>query len=261
MRTNISMRDWEALSAYLDGQLTTKESTHLEARVKKEPELRHLLEVLSQTRAALHSQPKLRTPRNFTLTPEMAGIQPGARSAPNPYPLLRLASALATVLFVLVSIGDLATRSIQSNRLVTTEAGIQEIAPVMSPLEGVGGGVMEQEADVPVEKFVETEVEIPLEVADRAIEVTPEIAEELGVVAAPVKQNKEKAIPTPEVNIEIDVEADTTFDLEKETTVESETRVSRITLKSFIRSIQILLAFLAVGTGLMAVLVRRSSGV
>jgi hypothetical protein len=107
MTKNISMREWEALSAYLDGQLSAKERTRLETRLEQMPELRSALEDLRQTRSVLRSQPKVRAPRNFTLTPDMVGLKARpVRRAPA-YPFFRLASALAGFLFLLVLVGDL----------------------------------------------------------------------------------------------------------------------------------------------------------
>lgn len=102
MTTKISPREWEAISAYLDGQLAQKERSRLESRMQSRPELRAALEDMRRTRTILRSQTRLRAPRNFTLTPQMAGV----KSRPRSYPALRLASALASVVLVLVLIGD-----------------------------------------------------------------------------------------------------------------------------------------------------------
>jgi anti-sigma factor RsiW len=108
MTTKISPRDWEAISAYVDGQLTPKERARLEDRLRANTELRAALQEIRRTRAMLRSQPRLRAPRNFTLTPEMVGQQSAVRRpAPRLYPAMRLASALASLLFVLVLLGDL----------------------------------------------------------------------------------------------------------------------------------------------------------
>ncbi len=73
MTTQITPRDWETLSAYLDDQLSAPERHELENRLGKNPELSQGLEELRSTRMILRSLPKLRAPRNFTLTPSMAG--------------------------------------------------------------------------------------------------------------------------------------------------------------------------------------------
>src|SRR5512139_3652907 len=114
MTTRITIRDWEALSAYLDNQLKPKDRVRLESRLEESPELRSAYEELRRTRAVLRSQRPLRAPRNFTLTPEMAGVRlgvrPGARPINSSYPVLRLASVLATIFFIFITIGDLAVR-------------------------------------------------------------------------------------------------------------------------------------------------------
>jgi hypothetical protein len=112
MTTKNSPREGELLSAYLDGQLNPKERARLEARLREDAQLRSLLVELRRTRAILRSQPRLRAPRNFMLTPQMAGKP--VRTPPRAYPALRLASVLAGVLFVLVLAGDLLTASRQT---------------------------------------------------------------------------------------------------------------------------------------------------
>ena len=74
MKTKLSTRDRQALSAYLDGQLAPRQRRRLEERLQQEPALQDALDGLRHTRSILRSQPKLRAPRNFTLTPEMAGL-------------------------------------------------------------------------------------------------------------------------------------------------------------------------------------------
>jgi anti-sigma factor RsiW len=108
MTTKITSRDGEILSAYLDGQLTPRERAHLEKRLREEPQLRNALGELHRTRAILRSQPRLRAPRNFMLTPQMAGI-PGRKAPRLYYPVLRLASVMAGLLFVVLLVGDLLT--------------------------------------------------------------------------------------------------------------------------------------------------------
>ncbi|MEW6566849.1 MAG: hypothetical protein AB1449_01545 [Chloroflexota bacterium] len=92
-------RDLESLSAYLDSQLRPDQAKQLEARLEKEADLRLALAELRSTREALRALPTLRPPRVLTLTPEMIG----RKSARRPYPALQLATALATVGFLLVS--------------------------------------------------------------------------------------------------------------------------------------------------------------
>lgn len=70
--------DFEALSAYIDNQLSPSERTALEARLQAEPDLRAELTSLQETVTLLHALPKLKAPRNFTLDPAMYGAAPVA---------------------------------------------------------------------------------------------------------------------------------------------------------------------------------------
>jgi anti-sigma factor RsiW len=95
--TSLSLRDIENLSAYLDGKYPESQRARLEIRLKTEPVIAAALEDLRQTRALLRRTPRRRTPRNFTLTPKMAGIRP---PVPRLVPVFSWASAIAMLLFI-----------------------------------------------------------------------------------------------------------------------------------------------------------------
>jgi hypothetical protein len=86
----------EKLSAYLDRGLSASETAALEARLEADAGLRRSLDEMRQARAGLGMLPRLRVPRNFTLTPEMAGVRPARWG----YPRLRLATVVATLAFL-----------------------------------------------------------------------------------------------------------------------------------------------------------------
>jgi hypothetical protein len=92
-----SSRDLEQLSAYLDGQLSQSSRTRLDIRIHSDPAFASALEELRQTRALLRRTPHRRAPRNFTLTPGMAGIRP---PIPRLVPVLSWASAVAMLFFI-----------------------------------------------------------------------------------------------------------------------------------------------------------------
>ena len=121
MTSNLSKRDLEALSNYLDGQLSRRQQRKLETRLQKDESLRLELANLRRTRAALRDLPRLKAPRHFTLTPEIAGQQVRGGL----YPTMRLASALATILFVVVTFGDLITSS--SAQLVESAQPVADV--------------------------------------------------------------------------------------------------------------------------------------
>lgn len=102
MKNEVSNRDLELLSAYLDKELNPKERAYVEERLQSNPVLRSILGELHQNRAALRSLPRLRAPRNFTLSPELAGIKPKKRT----YPAFALVSALSSLVLIFVLVGD-----------------------------------------------------------------------------------------------------------------------------------------------------------
>ena len=130
MTTTHSFRDVEQLSAYLDGQLSQAERARLESRLKADPSLSAALEELRLTRALLRRTPQRRAPRNFTLTPRMAGIRP---PVPRVVPAFRFASAVATLLLLLTFVGNL----IGSFSLAAAPKMVAE------PMYGIGGGAPE----------------------------------------------------------------------------------------------------------------------
>jgi anti-sigma factor RsiW len=126
MMPNPTFRDVEQISAYLDGQLPQGDATRLEVRLKNEPQLRAVFTEMSQARALLRRLPARRAPRNFTLTPKMAGIKP---PLPRTFPMFRFASVLATILFLFAYAANLS---------VPAMSALRAAAP--APAFGMGGG-------------------------------------------------------------------------------------------------------------------------
>lgn len=93
-----NFREIEQLSAYLDGELNSSESARMETRLKSDPELESILSDLRSTRSLLKKLPARKAPRNFALTRKMVGLKP---PLPRTYPLFRLATTFATILFIL----------------------------------------------------------------------------------------------------------------------------------------------------------------
>ena len=125
--TSPSFRGMEQLSAYIDGQLSQSKRTRLEIRIQSDPALAAALDELRQTRTLLRRIPQHHAPRNFTLTPRMAGIRP-----PLPRAVLALtwASAVAMLLFVC---------TLGTNLLGQLSFGAS--APMLaSAPNGIGGG-------------------------------------------------------------------------------------------------------------------------
>lgn len=186
MTKRISPRDLEALSAYMDGELSQKELALLETRLESSIELQAAYEELRRTRVLLKTQPRLRAPRNFTLTAEMAGVRAKSPSpATRLFPVFRLTAALASILFVLVVIGDflLGTSRIggvpmaaePALQVMEMEADIETLESQESVAEAEP--VLEAPA-APVEKVVEEPVVESDQAADEPLRmVIPEAAE------------------------------------------------------------------------------------
>jgi hypothetical protein len=122
----MNFRDIETLSSYLDGRLSPSEAARLEKRLASDAGLRAALQDLRETRAVLRRLPQRRAPRSFRLTPKMAGIRP---PEPRAYPAFRLATALATFLFL---------AAVAVNAVTPFAAGRLTAAP--APAYGFGGG-------------------------------------------------------------------------------------------------------------------------
>jgi hypothetical protein len=133
----MNFRDVELLSAYLDGQLNPSDSARLESRLISDPQLRAVMDDLRAARGLLRRLPARRAPRNFTLTPKMAGLR-----APEPrsIPAFRLATVIATFLFLV---------TFAVNGLAPLAASRSAAAP--APAYGYGGAGGGGEPGVPQE--------------------------------------------------------------------------------------------------------------
>lgn len=87
----ISPEDLMALSAYLDGALDPPERSSLERRLATEPLLRAELDSLRDTVNLVKSLPRLKAPRDFTLTPVMLAQMSGGSNISHNPKIIRLA--------------------------------------------------------------------------------------------------------------------------------------------------------------------------
>jgi len=137
------------LSAYLDNALPAQDKARLEERLKQEPELREQLENLRRTKIILSYLPRIKAPRNFTLTPDMVTVRRKKRQPL--FTALRLASSLAAILLVvLFGVELIVGGSLQDIPLTASEpmmeaARVADQEATPEPLiiwsePGVGGG-------------------------------------------------------------------------------------------------------------------------
>jgi hypothetical protein len=123
MTRPLSPRDYETLSAYLDGELSPKDQARIETRIHASPEWQAGLDELRYTHVILSRTPLRRAPRNFTLKPSMVR----GRVVSPAYPIFRLASALASILLILAFASDLFLSS--GMGIIRTQSPVSDVAP------------------------------------------------------------------------------------------------------------------------------------
>jgi hypothetical protein len=254
MKSQMTARDWEALSAYLDNQLRQSERNHLEVRLKNEPELKQALDDLRKTCHILRSSPVLKAPRNFILTPSMAGIRKDIYSNSGAFPILRLASVLASFFFILVTVGSFVVRNFQPAPSVVMRSEVENARPVGMGGGGGGPGQAPAIAPLPTQEAQtlqqETEPEIPLA---KALAVTP-VAGEIVTPTSPEIQ----ALSVPEESAVADASPAADATLQKLQATPTATHPASPSIWSFLGILQIFLALLAVITGLGALYMRKN---
>ncbi len=100
MKPQLTPKDWQLLSEFLDGQLSEREQARLEQRLNKQPELQTALDDMRQMRSVLRAVPRRKVPHNFTLTHAMVAEQQQTSRFLRWIPALSLSSALATLILV-----------------------------------------------------------------------------------------------------------------------------------------------------------------
>jgi hypothetical protein len=240
MAIRISERDLEAISAYLDGQLSQREQSRLEARLQTDRDLRLAFEQMRRTRAVLRSLPAMRAPRNYVLTPQMVKAR---RTPPPSYPVLRLASVLATLLFVLVMAGDF----------------LIPLAPVPAPLLAV-----QEEEPAAVMEAPAAATEPSLSAAAPAEEDgTQKALENLQTESSPPAGAMEMSAATPEPTPEAlaaPAEPGLAADATASEAAEQSARAAEPAGWSILKALEVVLAILALVTGLAAAYLRRGAG-
>lgn len=192
--TQLSTRDLELLSAYIDGELSARGLARLLARLDREPGLKQALEEMKAVVQQMGSLPEAPLPRSFTLTPEAAGI----RSRPRAYPVFQLATALAAIAFVaLVGLDTVIGQFSLASRGAVMSDMVQE-ALVAAPLAEAELGTGETFAQADEQRDgadVLAEEEVAGELAPPAVEAPGEPDDELRSGALPSPQpSAEKAV-------------------------------------------------------------------
>lgn len=261
MKTRISSRDWEALSAYIDEQLTARERSRLELRLQSDTNLQTALEELRRTRAVLRSLPKLRAPRNYTLTRQMV---PERRERPRVYPALSLASALATLLLVLVLVGDYFAPRAAVPAPVTESQARSAAQPQSEQLPETAPSEEDQEQQKSIE-MAQVGTPTPQPTQPPAILAAP-LATEAPAAEPSAGATPQEIQPTPtppreQLTPSAGVRGLGGAELEPSATPEQEALPQgQVGRTLFFRVLEITLAAIAVISGVAAFLIRRGAG-
>lgn len=183
MTKQMTFGDVANLSAFLDEELPKGLRTRMEKRIQSEPEMASVYEDLRQARTLIRKMPRRRAPRNFTLTPKMAGIKP---PVPRLVPAFSWASAAAVLLFVF---------TLGSTMLGKLSFGFGAAAPMAAAPAGygIGGG--------PDEEVMATEAAVEESLQDNGISMTATPETMLMTAPEPTMAAEERAIP-PEAEVE-----------------------------------------------------------
>jgi len=103
MTARLKDHEWEMLSAYMDGQVSSSDKVQLAERMQADPEMAAAYSSLVKTRVILQAAAKVKRRRNFYLTPEM--VRPKGWSWL--IPALNFSSVAAAVLAVMLFVLDI----------------------------------------------------------------------------------------------------------------------------------------------------------
>lgn len=245
-------RELNRLSAYLDKSLSTREMHKLEAELSVDPELQEKLDSLRWTKLALNRLPRQKAPRNFTLTP---GMVPERKSRKQTLQMtLRLASALAAILLVVLFGAEFILGEIRQPMMLEAEAPAMEASragdeATPEPLiqwgaPGDQAGGMGGDTSAMEEPMLEME---PLPDEDAAPEEQPEIQEEAAEEAPASKGGDLILGINPDQGGQI-------IGRSQPTTVQQEP--DSLPWPEILQWVQISLAVIAVGGGLVLLILR-----
>lgn len=171
----------ERLNAFLDDALSERDRRQFEQELAQDPALRADLDQLRWVKRSVQQLPRVRAPRNFILDPAVYGQRQRARqSSWQPYPALRLATALTAFFFVLALALDLATPFGPLN--VPGAATSQNVAEDAVSQEETLRQADELAQDTELDTFEEEAVEEPAAEEEEA-EMAPFVADEETAVA------------------------------------------------------------------------------
>lgn len=153
----------EALNAYLDNALTSQEEQRFEQRLAQDTALQAQVAQLRILKQQMRRLPQRRVPRNFMLDPQKYG-RPQTAPLIRAYPILRTATALTAVFFVI---------ALAANVFLSDFSGGNATEAVSAP---IAMNSMAEESEATALPAAETVIE---ESAAYAVEITRVVTEEI----------------------------------------------------------------------------------
>lgn len=175
------IRRQERINAYVDGELSDGERQQFEADLRDDAALQAEVATLQRLKAGVRALPRISAPRNFILDPAEFAKKPAPAYEARAYPLLRGATALAGLMFMLVLVFGL----LSSGGMAPMAAD----SVAMEPL------AVEESAEMAEAQTAEEAVEVQLTVV---VEPAIEAAEEMMAEAEMV----EEVVAEPELALE-----------------------------------------------------------
>lgn len=138
IKGQLSSKDWELLSSYVDGELNPRDQARVEAHLSSRPEFQEALDDLRRTKAILRKAPIHKVRRNFML--RAADVQPV--KTPRWIPAMQWSSAAVALVAVFLFASQLVPgfrglATTASEKAVDTEMGAPELAQPAQSLAAV----------------------------------------------------------------------------------------------------------------------------
>jgi hypothetical protein len=171
-------KEQEMLHAYIDNALPANERADFEARLAHDADLQAQVESLRQVKRMMAAVPRRRVPRNFTLDPAQYG-RPARQPLLQAQPVLRLATAVTAIIFVVVLALDWAGPGMPQTAVFEADMAAQEEV-----------AVMERSVEVITETITEEVETFAITAEDAEEEILPE--------SAPVEDGEMTAVPEGE---------------------------------------------------------------
>ena len=120
MNKTLTQKDYLLISAYLDGESSVAQKADVEKRLQTNLEFKHAIDELAYTKRVLAAMPRVRAPRNFTLTPDR--VKKTAK-IPRFQPVWGMVSAFSTLILLVI---------FASTRLLPVASPMRAAAPAMA---------------------------------------------------------------------------------------------------------------------------------